>query len=626
MTYSGALLRGIRPDPKLSLSEWADEYFYLSPESAATPGKWYTLPYQKGILDAVTDPEVEFMSVMKSARVGYTKCLNIIVASCMAETPSNVMVVQPTIADAEGYSTAEIAPMLRDVPVLRGLVADARLRDNANTMTRKNFPGGQLMLVGANSATGFRRVSVKVLLFDEVDGYPPTAGSEGDQIKLGIRRTEYFHDRKIVLGSTPTLKGYSRIEASFERSDKRRYFVPCPECGEMQFLKWSRIEWEKGLPDTAKYRCENEECDVLIPHSKKRTMVERGEWRATAPFDGHAGFHIWAAYSFSPNATWGDLAREFLESKEGGVETLQTWVNTVLGETWEDEATEGVDSEGLVLRREPYDATEVLPSGVVLVVAGVDVQDDRLELEILGVGRGEETWSLEYLTILGDPGTPGVWKGLDEVLRRTYLTPTGVELTVAAACIDSGGHHTQSVYDFVRGKGARRVYAVKGASHPGKPLVGRATRTNKGKVPLIPLNTIAAKDLLFARLKLTEPGSGYCHFPHSYDDEYFAMLTSEKVTTRYTKGVPKREYVQTRKRNEALDCRVYAMAALRLLNARLERVAESVARRAEKVVPGEAKKKTKKTKKAKGNKGKTARKSPRGRPPKGGGFATGWET
>ena len=580
MTYSASFKRGLRPDPKLSLSEWADENFFLSPESAANPGKWYTLPYQKGILDAVSDSEVEYVSVMKSARVGYTKCLNIIVAASMAETPSNVMVVQPTIGDAEGYSTAEIAPMLRDVPCLQGLVEDQKLRTNSNTMLRKNFPGGQLLLVGANSATGFRRVSVKTLLFDEVDGYPPSAGAEGDQIKLGVRRTEYFHDRKIVLGSTPTLRGYSRIEDWYERSDKRRYFVPCPKCGTFQTLRWSGIVWEAGRPETAKYRCENEECEELIPHSEKRKMVEQGVWRATAPFDGHAGFHIWAGYSFSPNATWGDLAREFLEAKEGGVETLQTWVNTVLGETWEDEATEGVEVGGLFLRREDYDATKVLPDGVLLIVAGVDVQDDRLELETVGVGLGEETWSLEYLTLVGDPGHEEVWNDLDEVLRRTYLTSDGVELGIASACIDSGGHHTQSVYDFVRDKGTRRVYAIKGASHPGKPLVGRPTRTNKGKVPLVPLNTIAAKDLLFARLKLLEAGSGYCHFPVRYDEEYFSMLVSERATTRYAKGVPRREYVRVHRRNEALDCRVYAMAAFRLLNARLERVEENLKRRA----------------------------------------------
>ncbi|QDP46580.1 MAG: putative terminase large subunit [Prokaryotic dsDNA virus sp.] len=561
----------------------------------------------------MSDSDVEYISVMKSARVGYTKCLNIIVASCMAETPSNVMVVQPTISDAEGYSTSEIMPMLRDVPCLQGLVADSKNRDNSNTMLRKNFSGGQLMLVGANSATGFRRVSVKVLCFDEVDGYPTTAGAEGDQIKLGIRRTEYFHDRKIIMGSTPTLKGYSRIEDSFERSDKRRYFVPCPFCDHYQYLQWSRIEWEKDKPKEAKYRCENEECDKLIPHSKKRKMVERGEWRATAPFDGHAGFHIWAAYSFSPNATWGHLAVEFLEAKESGVETLQTWVNTALGETWEDEANEGVDSHELANRKESYDASEVLPDGVVLITAGVDVQDDRLEVEILGIGRGEETWSLEYLTVIGDGGAESTWKELDEILRRTYVTPSGVELPITSACIDSGGHHTQSVYDFVRGKTARRIYAIKGMSSAGKPMVGRPSRTNKGKIPLIPLNTIAAKDLLFARLKLTEAGSGYCHFPSSYDDEYFAMLTAEKVATRYVKGVPKREYIQIRKRNEALDCRVYAMAALRLLNARLDKVAQSVARKSGGEVKAPKKKKKRRYKKI------TSRR------PKGGGFVDSWK-
>jgi len=619
MTFGDALLRGVKPDPKLTLSEWADEYFYLSPESSATAGKWYSLPYQKGILDSMTDGDVEYITVMKSARVGYTKCLNIIVAACMAETPSNVMVVQPTIADAEGYSTSEITPMLRDVPCLQGLVADSRNRDNSNTMLRKNFTGGQLLLVGANSATGFRRVSVKVLLFDEVDGYPTSAGAEGDQIKLGIRRTEYFHDRKIVMGSTPTLKGYSRIESSFERSDKRRYFVPCPFCDEYQYLKWSNIEWPKGEPKKARYRCENKECDELIPHSKKRTMVERGEWRATAPFDGHAGFHIWAAYSFSPNATWGHLAVEFLEAKEGGIETMQTWVNTALGETWEDDATEGVDSHQLAERRESYDANEVLPDGVILITAGVDVQDDRLELEILGVGRGEETWSIDYLTIVGDGGADTTWKKLDEVLRRTYFTSGGVELGIAAACIDSGGHHTQSVYDFVRGKGSRRIYAIKGMASVGKPMVGRPSRTNKGKIPLIPLNTIAAKDLLYARLKLGDAGSGYCHFPMSYDDEYFAMLTAEKVATRYVKGVPKREYIQTRKRNEALDCRVYAMAALRLLNARLDRVAISVANKSGGKATATKKKKSKKT-------GKKPTRSPQSRRPKAGGFIDSWKT
>lgn len=619
MTYALAVLRGIKPDPKLVLSDWADEHFYLSPESAATAGKWYCIPYQREILDVVSYPEVEYITVMKSARVGYTKCINIIVASSMAETPSNVMVVQPTLTDAEGYSTSEIMPMLRDVPKLNGLVADSKNRDNSNTMLRKVFRGGQLLIVGANSASGFRRVSIKVLIFDEVDGYPISAGAEGDQIKLGVKRTEYYHDRKIIMGSTPTLRGYSRIEKSFEQSDKRRYYVPCPECGTMQYLKWSQIQWPKGEPEKAEYRCENQDCDVLIPHSKKRSMVEAGKWIATAPFKGHAGFHIWAAYSYSPNATWGHIAKEFLEAKEGGVETLQTWVNTTLGETWEDEANEGLESEIIAQRREMYDASKVLPKGVLVITAGVDVQDDYFAIEILGVGYGEETWSLDYLTITGEASNEKIRRQLDNVLRRIYQTHDGVDMGISAVCVDTAGHHTDSVYDFVRDKTNRRIYGIVGRANKGKPLVSIPNRRNKGKVPLLTLNTIAGKDLLFSRLKLAESGHGYCHFPMSYDDEYFAMLVAEKVVTRYVKGVPKREYVQTRKRNEALDCRIYAMAAYRLLNARLDKVDANLKKKIGsavdvKKIPGKKKTTTNKV---------TRR--PTQRRPRKGGFVNSWK-
>lgn len=588
--FANAFFRGLRRDPKLRLSEWADREFYLSAESAANAGKWTTIPYQREILDVFFDDETEFITVQKSARVGYTKILNIVVAACMAERPCNVMVVQPTISDAEGYSTTEIVPMLRDVPKLRDVVADSRLRDNSNTMLRKTYRGGALFLVGANSAAGFRRISAKIALFDETDGYPPTAGTEGDQVLLGIRRTEYFFDRKIAQGSTPTIKGFSRIEKAIEKSDQRRYYVPCPKCKHKQYLKFGGkdlpygFKWEKGRPETVAYLCENETCATLIPHSEKRGMVEKGQWVAAKPFAGHAGFYLWAAYSYSPNATWETIVTEFLEAKADGPLALQTFVNTVLGETWEPEGGEGLETEDLDRLREEYDPNVVLPAGVLVVVAGVDTQDDRLELEILGVGPGEETWSLEYLTIIGNPGGPQVWRDLDRILRRTYETLDGVELSIAGACIDSGGHHTQSVYDFVVGKSRRRIYAIKGMSTPGKPLVGKPTRTNKGKIPLIPLNTIAAKDQLFARLRLEAPGAGYCHFPDTYPDDYFRGLTAERVTTKNGK----RFYIRIRKENEPLDCRVYAMAAFRMLNAKLKSIARGLTRKASKLADAAA--------------------------------------
>ena len=286
------------PPKKLSLSASSDEYAYLSVESSAEGGRWRTLPYQKGIMDAVTDPNIEQISVMKSARVGYSKILNHIIAYHIHNDPCPIMIVQPTIEDATGYSKEEIAPMLRDTKCLQGLVSDAKAKDGQNTLLQKLFPGGNLTLVGANSPRGFRRVSRRIVLFDETDGYPASAGTEGDQIKLGIKRTEFFANRKIVAGSTPTVKDFSRIEKLFNQTDQRRYYVPCVKCNHMQYLRWANFECFENDPSTTIYKCEK--CNYHIPHSKKRWMIERGEWRATAPYNGkHVGFHIWAAYSLS---------------------------------------------------------------------------------------------------------------------------------------------------------------------------------------------------------------------------------------------------------------------------------------------------------------------------------------
>ena len=320
-----AAYSAFKPPRRLTLSEWADTYAYLSVESSAEGGRWHTLPYQKGIMDAISDPLIEQVSLMKSARVGYSKILNHVIAYHIHQDPCPLMLVQPTIEDAQGYSKEEIAPMLRDTPCLAGLVSDAKAKDGANTILQKQFPGGTLSLVGANSPRGFRRVSRRVVLFDETDGYPPSAGTEGDQIKLGIRRTEYYWNRKIVAGSTPTIKDFSRIERLYTQGDQRRYFVPCPHCNRMQYLRWAQMTWSDNDPLTAAYKCES--CNELIPHSKKRWMVERGEWRSTVPGNGkHVSFHIWAAYSYSPNATWSNLVEEFLESKSDAEQLIWSLV------------------------------------------------------------------------------------------------------------------------------------------------------------------------------------------------------------------------------------------------------------------------------------------------------------
>lgn len=583
-----AARNAFRPPPRQTLTQWADTNAYLSAESTAEPGRWRTLPYQKGIMDAFTCPRTEQVSVMKSARVGWSKIINNVVGYHMHNDACPIMVVQPTIEDAKGYSKEEIAPMLRDTPALRGLVQEARAKDSDNSILHKKFPGGVLSVVGANSPRGFRRVSRRIVLFDEVDGYPSSAGAEGDQIKLGIKRTEYYWNRKIGAGSTPTTAGISRIERLFLQSDQRRYFVPCPHCGEKQFLKWGGkehkfgIKWPDGEPEKAYYVCEHNGC--IIEHTEKRWMVERGEWIATNPAGaaGHAGFHIWAAYSYSPNATWGHLAKEFLECKNDP-EQLKTFVNTTLGEVWEEEYSAKIGAEGLAARAEPYDLLTV-PEGGLVLTAAVDVQDNRLEFLVKAWGRDEENWVINYGKIFGDPAQQDVWDQLDSVLLMQYRHATGPALRVFAAMIDTGGHYTHETYAYVRKwRKSKRpfVLAIKGASRAGKVALGKPTwqdvnhkgQTIKKGVALWPLGVDTIKSTVYGRLKLSEPsGAGVYHWPIGLPQEYFDQLTAEKCITKYRNGYPVKVWVKrSGDRNESFDMEVYAYAALLFLYTRYAR-------------------------------------------------------
>ena len=568
-----------KPPKKLTLSEWADEYAYLSAESSAEGGRWHTLPYQKAMMDAITDPKIEQVTVMKSARVGYSKILNHIIAYHIHQDPCGIMVVQPTIEDAAGYSKEEIAPMIRDTKVLTNLVSDAKTRDSNNTILQKQFPGGVLSLVGANSARGFRRVSRRIVLFDETDGYPASAGTEGDQIKLGIARTQYFWNRKIVAGSTPTIKDFSRIERLFEQSDQRRYYVPCCHCGHMQYLRWPNMRWQDDDPLTASYACE--ECGALIPHSKKRWMVERGEWRATQPGNGrHAGFHIWAAYSYSPNAEWSNLVEEFLLSKNDP-EQLKTWINTTLGECWEDEYASKVGAEGLMERaaNEKYEKG-VPPREVLMLSLGCDVQDDRLSMSLWGIGRNEEMYLVDRKVIYGSPARADLWKQMDEVLMDKYKNEDGIELKIDSAAIDTGGHFTQEVYQYVRERSHLGLIGIKGMGQKGKPPIGKPTKVDinfSGKalrkgVQLFPVGVDTIKTTLHNRLKDAELGDGYIHFYPTITTDYFQELTAERQVLRYKHGYQERVWVKkSNARNEALDEMVYAYAAFCRFRQRYDR-------------------------------------------------------
>ena len=579
LTLEQSAFGSFKPPKKLSLSDWADEYAYLSAESSAEGGRWKTLPYQKGMMDAITNPDIEQVTIMKSARVGYSKILNHVIAYHIHQDSCPIMVVQPTIEDATGYSKEEIAPMLRDTKCLQGLVSDAKAKDGQNTLLQKQFPGGTLSLVGANSPRGFRRVSRRIVLFDEIDGYPASAGTEGDQIKLGIRRTEYYWNRKIVSGSTPTVKDFSRIEKMFLQTNQQRYYCPCPHCGHMQYLRWAQFKWENNDPDTVHYQCES--CTKPIPHNKKRWMVERGEWRATAPGKSkHVGFHIWAAYSYSPNASWSNLVEEFLLSKDDP-EQLKTWINTILGETWEDEYQAKVGADALMIRASEatYERAKP-PEEVLLLTAGIDTQDDRLSLSVFGIGRNEEMFLIDRQVLYGSPARADVWKQLDEVLLGKFKNTKGKELKIESAAIDTGGHFTHEVYQYVRERSHIGLIGIKGVGQKGKPALGKPSKVDinftgkalKKGVQLFPVGVDVIKTTLSNKLKDASIGQGYIHFYPTITPDYFQELTAEKQVLKYKNGYQERVWVKkSNARNEALDEMVYAWAAYQRLLQKYDR-------------------------------------------------------
>lgn len=572
-----------RPPPRLDLDEWADAHAVLSAESSAEAGRWHTLPYQRGIMKAITDPRVEYVTCMKSARVGWTKIVNHTVAYHMHQDRCPIGVVQPTLEDAEGYSKDEIAPMLRDTPVLQGLVEDPRSRNSGNTMLQKSFPGGALQLLGANSPRGFRRVTRRVMIFDELDGYPLSAGPEGDQWKLGVMRTLTFWNRKILSGSTPTLEILSRIARLFDKSDQRHFRVPCPHCDHKQVLKFGSLKWEKGHPESVYYVCEQ---GCRIEHHQKRWMIEKADrrqrdgedgigWVGTKPFTGHAGFHIWAGYSYAPNATWAHLAAEF-EACKDNIEELKTFVNTVLGETWKGKG-DAPDWQRLYDRRERF-AINTLPDVPVMLFAGADIQKDRIEVEIVAYSRRCESWSVDYRVFPGDTSNvtaaDSPWNALADLMAEHWHHSNTVPLGLRMLAIDAG-YNTNAVMSWVRKWPASRVIAVLGREDLAIPIgqpsavdVMSDGKKKKRGAKQWPVGTNLLKSELYGWLKQERPTEesgldyphGYCHFPE-YDEEAFKQLTAEEQVVRIVRGYRRPIWQKTRERNERLDCRNYARAA-----------------------------------------------------------------
>lgn len=581
--WGDAFLKACRPKSILTGSQWSDEYRYIAPGTSPEPGPWRTdrVPYLREPMDVATDSETEFIVMMCSSQVGKSELLLNVMGYYCDQEPAPQLMVQPTVDAAEAFSKERIDPTFRYSPGLKGKLEagkDGRgtSRKSSTTIRMKHYAGGYLAMVGANSPAGLSSRPIRILLADEVDRYGVT--KEGDPLKLAIQRTTNFHNRKICLVSTPTVEGRSSIEEWFKRSDQRYYHVPCQHCGGFQVLKWSRVKWDRDesgnhLPDTARYECEHCGEAMRGPGRPNSAMLEAGYWKATRK-SRIAGFHINSLYS--PWVELRALVAEWVEAnKTRDRKGLMEFINLKLGEPWQ-ERDDDMDYDHLFgKRREYYDAE--LPDGVLVLTAGVDVQDTYLAAEVVGWGIGYESWGIEYKIFMGDPGQSAVWMQLDDFLQKTWQLGDGTALGVSCACVDSGGHFTTEVYRFTKAREYRRVYAIKGRGGQGIPLVGKPVRNNRIGAVRFDLGVDSGKATVMSRIKIEEEGPGYCHFPRDqqrgYDLEYFRGLLSERLKYEYRNGKVKVSWDQIYERNEPLDCRNYATAAIEILSPNFEALA-----------------------------------------------------
>ena len=562
------LIDGLESDPIQTVTEWADKHRFLSSVSSSEPGKWKTerTPYLKEIMDCLSPTHpCEKVVFMKGAQVGGTDCGNNWMGFCICNAPGPMLIVNPTTETAKRTSRMRIDPAIENCPALREKIKSPRSRDSGNTMLMKEFPGGILIMTGANSPVGLRSLPVRYLFLDEVDGFPDEAGTEGDPVDLAVQRTATFNNRKIFVVSTPTIKDASRIEQAFLEGDQRYFYVPCPHCGHYQVLRWRNVIFDPKNLTEAVYKCE--ECEAIWHDYQKELILKKGRWIPTNP-DANPGvvsFHLSSLYSPHGWTSWTSIAREFLDSKDDP-SRLQVWTNTKLAETWEDMAGQQIDPTSLMVRREKWGPE--LPRQVVILTCGVDVQDNRLELEIVGWGRGEESWSIDYHVLYGDPSTPELWAQLDEVLSRKYPHSKEVpDLPIAATCIDSGGHYTDYVINYCHARRLHGIFAIKGVGGVGKPIwPATASKSYTTKKPVYLIGVNDAKDILMRRLHLEDSsGPGIWHFPMDRESDWFEQVTNEVASKKLSKGRLIREWVPRKAgvRTEGLDCRVYAYAALR---------------------------------------------------------------
>ena len=564
MRLTRSLREALTPPPDLQVSEWAAKHFRLSSESSAQVGQFRAFQFQIEPLNCLSpnDPTRKII-VMGASQIMKTQILMTFLGFLIHMDPGPVLFVEPRDKDAEAVSKDRVAPMLRDVPALRGLVADSKSRDSHNTIERKSFRGGSLTMVSAQVPENAAMRSIRYLLMDEVDRYPK-ASKEGDFVSLAEKRlVTYFWNSKQVLVSSPTIDGSSRIQAEFEGSDQRYFHVPCPDCGHSQRLIWEQVKWVDSDPETSYYECAN--CQFSIQENQKWEMVEAGEWVKQNPTSDVAGFHISQLYSLI--RPWADIVDEFLKAKDAPPK-LQAFINTVLAEPWVQRG-DAPDWEKVKARCEYYPLKDV-HSACLFLTAGVDVQQDRLEVAIYGWNRDRERWLVDYIVIPGSTEQREVWDELSAVRSTPYMHPSGVSLFVARMAIDSGFRAPQ-VYSWVRKQASGTAIAVKGSEF-GAGIIGQSTpvdtRMNglskKRGLAVWQVNVSHIKGEIYAALRLEADGEGrakgYMHLP-DMPDEFFKQLTAEEITKRFVRGFEKYEWVKTRDRNEVLDTAVYARAA-----------------------------------------------------------------
>ncbi len=567
------------PPADLTVTQWAEENRRLSVESAAEPAKYRgdRAPYQIGMQDVVDDDGVDKVVYMTSAQVGKTTAIENILGKIVDLDPCPILALLPTVEKAEEFSKERLAPMIRDTPALAKRFKTAKSRDSSNTIRVKNFEGGTIAMVGANAPAGLASRPRRVLLADEIDRMKRSAGTEGDPLALARRRLANYFNSIEVLTSTPGDKDSSAIYREFMKSDQRYFFVPCTCCGEYFNMEFKHLLWksEDGIviPESVHYECQN--CSGSIYRSDQAAMLAAGKWVATKPFRGVAGFHLWTIYS--PWTEWFEIAQECVSAGKDP-DLLKVYNNTYLGIPWAEKG-ETVNYKGLYRRRENYGAE--VPDGVVMLTAGGDTQNDRLEITVYGWGPGEEAYGIAHFVLWGDPndvGTPeepNVWARLDEVLFGPgFKKASGRQMPISSTCIDAGGHRMTSVIKYCKPRFGKRVYPIIGKHGQNREIIGQPSTKKTGKqkktAKVWTVGVDEAKGTIYSRMKLDEHGPGYVHFPrtHDFGEDFFKQLTAETKITETKNGVEviRWKIRHGRRRNEALDCFVYAFAALRQLN------------------------------------------------------------